>query len=209
MPDEEINKSQNYRRRMQRRHVAWKTAPPPTTATQATENHNPITSVSQTVGVINKFTPVASFNKKTPLSYTISSKHYGVDGSGVANSILRRASKKRRYEEKIIIGNAAVDSHQRHRFVNDRVVKRFQMNHKENSPSKFGMNIFNRKCFHLSEYNFSRSTIQFLSALCQQGKSLNVYSAYGLGGEAGGVARAQSILPCQHNKNINTRCWCL
>lgn len=171
-PDEKIHKSQHYRRRMQRRRVAL----PPRAISHESENRNSIPSLSETVAVINKFTPVASFNKKMPSSYAISSKHYG-GGVSVANSLLQRASKKRRYEEKIIIGNAAVDSHQRrHHLVNDRVVKRFQMNHKEKSPSKFGMNIFNGNCFHLSEYNFSRSTIQFLGALCQQGKSLNVYT---------------------------------
>lgn len=186
MPDEEIHKSQHYRGRMQRRRVAWKKAPSPRSALQTSENRYPITSLSETVGVINKFTPVGSFNKKTPSSYTISSKHYG-SGVGVVNSLSRQASKKRRYEEKIIIGNAAVDSHQRHHLVNDKVVKRFQMNHKEKSPSKFGMNIFNRNCFHLSEYNFSRSTIQFLGALCQQGKSLNMYIVFGMYSGVSGI----------------------
>lgn len=179
MPDEKIHKSQHYRRRMRRR-VARKTVPPHPSTSEVSENHNPITSLSQTVGVINKFSSVPTINRKIPASYTITSKHYDVDagGVGVANSLSRTASKKRRYDEKIIIGNAAADRYQRHHLVNDRVVKRFQMNHKENLPSKFGMNIFNRNCFHLREYNFSRSTIQFLGALCQQGKSLNVCTVF-------------------------------
>lgn len=168
--------------RRHRRHVAWgklsKQQPRalPQPLIPGVNTQNPITSspsysMPSSIKRINKFQAMLAEQQTQPPQppppkYTKSSKHFldGIedDGSTVDEYIDRQFHRKYPYGDiaSTFADEAAIDNDE---------VKRSQMNQKENTVSKIWI-FFNKNGFHLNEYHFSRSTIQFLGALCQQGK---------------------------------------
>lgn len=179
--------------RRQRRRVAWNAykQPPPQHLIPSFTTQNPITStpsytLSSSQHRINIFQAMLPeivqppelltpppHPPQPPPKYTKSSKHFfdgkADDDDGTVDEYIdKKFYKNYPYSDNVlrVVGEAAAA-------IDDNVgideVKRSQMNQNENSVPKIRF-FLNENCFHLNEYNFSRSTIQFLGALCQQGK---------------------------------------